>query len=216
VHAAEATASVRRLHDSCRGLVATFAPVLAAFEVDWTGRSLQAGDRGLAVAVSFARSYVASMHAVVTHVLSLEHLWDERHLPQLVTQRPVLIVEVPIGPTGRDAWRRAVESLAYGTGLGAAAVEGLRARGDLIALTRALEGSLVAADAVADALESVQPVLTDGPAPPDWAAAARPGEDEDEAAPAAPEALGSLRGGNRRAPWWGRMDSSGPEAGGAA
>jgi hypothetical protein len=163
-------AAVRQLHDACRGLAGTLPDALAALDVNWVGLSADAGDDDLAHAIADARACLASMHAAVTHLLALEHSWDEAHLPHLATRRPVLMVDVPLGPDPRDAWRRAVASLAYGARLGAAAVAELRSQARLPKLSAAVQACLGAADAVAAALEAVEPLHAEGVPPAMWAA----------------------------------------------
>jgi hypothetical protein len=203
----DAPAAVAALHDATLALTEALRGVsrgLGPFDV--LGAAVD-GDHATALGLGRVRSCVSSMHEVVAHVHALEHLWDERHLPALATERPVVTATSLSIVSPRDAWWRSVEALAFGSARGNAALAGLRAAGHPLA--EPVAAVVLAAEAMALTLADVEPFLVGGVSPdmlvrePAAEPAADPGTeppvvvDVDEAGP---QEVGAR---SRRQPRWG-------------
>jgi hypothetical protein len=192
---------VAALHDSVLALNASVLPLartLGPFDVLTPAA---AGDQASALMVGRVRSCVSSMHEVVAHVYALGHLWDERHVPALVTERPVVTATSLSIVSPRDAWWRSVEALAFGSARGNAALADLRAAGHPLA--EPVAAVVAAAEGMALALADVEPYLAAGVAPGMLAAPHAPAEPEVPAVVDVEEAPEEVGARSRRQPRWG-------------
>ncbi len=193
----DAARAVSAVHNATRSLSETLRPVVHELDPHGVVRSVVANDPASAVAIGQARSCVASLYETVAHVLTIQHLWDEQHAPMLARQRPVVMVTGLLAVTPRDAWRRAVESLAFGSSYGGNALSTLPEQD---VLRQQLTAVLSAAERLAAALEDVEPYLATGAGPDSVAAVptAVPA-----AVPATPAANRRAETQSRRHPRWG-------------
>ena len=182
----DAATALTALHDATTALAEAALPLARAIDAHGAVAAAYHGDGGRALVVGQIRSCVASCYEVAAHVLTIEHLLDERHVAALATLRPITTANSLTVVSPRDAWRRAVESLAYGSSYGSAALLVLRAERDPVA--EDLAAVLVAAEEVAIGLTNVEPILVTG---------------VDPASVGAPVVLPSESAHERRRPRWG-------------
>jgi hypothetical protein len=203
----DAVGAVSALHDSTLALTDALRPVARALGPFDVLTPAAAGDQATALVLGQVRSCISSMHEVVAHVFALGHLWDERHLPALATERPVVTATSLSIVSPRDAWWRSVEALAFGSARGNAALAGLRAIGH--PLTEPVAAVAAAAEGMALTLAEVEPYLAAGVSP---GLLAVPATGTPEPAPAAPDVVAveaapqeaqEVGARTRRQPRWG-------------
>jgi len=156
----DAARAVTSVHEATTTLAESLLPVLRSLDAHGVLTAQGARDPGQALVLGQVRSCVASGHEVVAHVLTIEHLLDERHVVTLTSQRPVVTASSLSVVTARDAWVRAAEALAYGSSYANAALPALRAAGDPLA--DPVAAVVAATDDLADALTALEPFLTVG------------------------------------------------------
>jgi hypothetical protein len=197
----DAVGAVSALHGSTLALAEALRPLARALGPFDVLTPAAAGDQATAVMVGRVRSCVSSMHEVVAHVYALGHLWDERHVPALATERPVVTATSLSIVSPRDAWWRSVEALAFGSARGNAALAGLRAAGHPLA--EPVAAVVAAAEGMALTLADVEPYLAAGVAPGMLATPQAPATPEAPAVVAVEEAPEEVGARSRRQPRWG-------------